>query len=226
MNKLIGLCCILSCLAFTFQYQPHPSNQIKGTIQLKKIIQLKKDSSCKKKSDDNYVDPTEVMHSKDSMASLNHNIILSLHPLDFIPELSPTKKARITQKEQTFLPKVLPVTVGTSVNFMNEDEFFHNVQSEKRKDRINGGRRPPGIAFCQEIKRTGVISLMCDIHSHMNAVILSFDTPYFTRVQKDGSFQMDNLPDGRYRVEIFYPHCSNVMDEIKLEGGKTLTIAY
>ena len=97
-----------------------------------------------------------------------------------------------------FLPNVLPVTVGSKVHFLNEDEFFHNVQSFTSKARFSIGRRAPGIAYSQKIKKPGVISLMCDIHSHMNAVILSLDTPYFTRVKEDGSYQIKDLPDGNY----------------------------
>ena len=166
------------------------------------------------------------MHSDDPMAKLDMNAIVSLHPLDFQPELTLTSDAYITQKEQTFLPRVLPVVVGSKVHFLNEDEFFHNVQSYTPKSRFSIGRRAPGISYSQKINRVGVVSLLCDIHSHMNAVILSLDTPYFTRVEADGTFIIENLPDGRYRVEVYHPNCDKITDQVSVSGGEAFTVSY
>ena len=170
-------------------------------------------------------DGTEIMHSDDPAAEATNNMVLSLHPLSFTPELKPTENAYITQKEQTFLPNVLPITVGSKVHFLNEDEFFHNVQSYSRA-RFSIGRRAPGISYSQRIKKAGVINLMCDIHAHMNAVILSLETPYFCRIDNDGIYQLPNLPDGKYRLEIFHPNCAKITDEITLKDGKLLTLNY
>jgi hypothetical protein len=154
------------------------------------------------------------------------NVIISLHPLNFKPQLSLTQDAYMTQTEQTFIPNVLPVTVGSKVHFLNEDEFFHNVQSYTPKSRFSIGRRAPGISYSVNIKKVGVINLLCDIHSHMNARILSFDTPYFSRINADGSYSLKNLPDGKYRIEIFHPHCDKITDQVELLGGKVFNFNY
>lgn len=219
MSKLFLLLSCL-CLASIAIQKSGTTNQVKGTIQFHDCPKtIKKGSGYNK-------DGTEVMHSDDPMATTRKNIILSLHPLSFTPTLSPTPDAYITQKEQTFLPNVLPVTIGSKVHFLNEDEFFHNVQSFTSKARFSIGRRAPGIAYSQKIKKAGVISLMCDIHAHMNAIILSLDTPYFTRIAADGGYQIDNLPDGNYRLEIYHPNCSKITDEITLADGKIFTLDY
>jgi len=220
MRKILAIASMLSLLAFTAYHQQIASNQIKGVVQFHDCPKtIKKGTGYNK-------DGTEVMHADDPMATTRQNVILSLHPLSFTPTLTPTADAYITQKEQTFLPHVLPITVGSKVHFLNEDEFFHNVQSFTSKARFSIGRRAPGIAYSQKIKKTGAISLMCDIHSHMNAVILSLDTPYFTRVAPDGSYRIDNLPDGDYRLEIFHPNCSKITDKVSLKDGQLTTLDY
>ena len=171
-------------------------------------------------------DGTEIMHSDDPMAQPNMNVIVSLHPLDFKPELSLTENAYISQSQQTFIPSVLPVVVGSKVHFLNEDEFFHNVQSYTPKSRFSIGRRAPGISYSIKIKKIGEIDLSCDIHAHMNAKILSFDTPYFCRVGEDGTYSIKHLPDGKYRLEIFHPTCSKLIDEIEVMGGKVFEVDY
>ncbi|NNF36225.1 MAG: hypothetical protein HKN68_19130 [Saprospiraceae bacterium] len=189
-------------------------NEIKGKITI---------SNCENKvvrGSGYNKDGTEIMHSDDPMAQPNRNVIISLHPLDFKPETALTEDAYISQSQQTFIPNVLPVVVGSKVHFLNEDEFFHNVQSYTPKSRFSIGRRAPGISYSVKIKKTGIIDLTCDIHAHMNAKILSFDTPYFCRLQEDGTFSMKGLPDGKYRLEVFHPFCNKIIDEVELMEGK------
>ncbi len=168
-------------------------------------------------------DGTAIMHSDDPMAHPDHNIIVSLHPLSFSPEVSPTENAVITQKEQTFLPHVLPITRGSTIYFVNEDQFFHNVYSLSPGNRFNIGRRPPGNSYPIEIKKSGIFKLSCDIHSHMNAVILSLDTPYFTRVTEQGTFEINQLPDGLYRLEVYHPRFKKKIDHLSLSNGQVIS---
>ena len=68
--------------------------------------------------------------------------------------------------------------------------------------------------------------MTCDIHAHMNAKILSFDTPYFCRLNKDGTYSIKDLPDGKYRIEIFHPICDEILDEINITGGNVIEVNY
>ena len=208
---------IFYCLLYLPSIGIHPEqplNGIKGKITL---------TDCPKSISIGFgynTDGTEIMHSEDPMAKAEMNVIVSLHPLDFKPELTPTKDAYITQSEQTFIPNVLPVVVGSKVHFLNEDEFFHNVKSYTRKSKFSIGRRAPGISYSVNIKKVGVIELNCEIHSHMNAKILSFDTPYFCRIDEEGNYAINDLPDGNYRVELYHPDCGKITKEVELTGGQ------
>lgn len=177
-------------------------------------------NDCPPKRVIHYADGTDIMHSNDPMATPNRNVIIILHPLSFEAELKPTENAYVSQQEQTFLPHVLPVVMGSKVSFLNEDEFFHNVQSLTRGARFNIGRRAPGVAYSIRIKKAGLVELSCDIHEHMNATILSLETPYFTRIESDGSYTLPNLPNGKYRIEVFHPNCDNLEKEVEIKGGK------
>ncbi|MEZ4953310.1 MAG: carboxypeptidase regulatory-like domain-containing protein [Saprospiraceae bacterium] len=221
MKKVIKLSFIFVLFSFTFVAKHEkPLNQVRGKIKLREC------SDTIGKGVGYNKDGTEILHSNDPMAKPEMNVIVSLHPLDFTPELTPTPDAIISQKEQTFLPLVLPVVVGSKVHFLNEDEFFHNVQSYTPKSRFSIGRRAPGISYSQKIIKAGVINLLCDIHSHMNAVILSLETPYFVRTAANGTFSLDGLPNGRYRLNIFHPNCGEITDEITLSGGEVFTVDY
>lgn len=166
-------------------------------------------------------DGSRTMHSDSPLADPNRNVIVSLHPLDFRPQLPPTPNAALTQKEQTFLPCVLPVTAGSTVYFMNEDQFFHSIYSMTLRS-IAIGRRPPGEVHPRKISKPGLIKLSCDIHTHMRGVILSLDTPYFTRAEADGRYRLGGLPDGRYRIEAYHLDAGKKIAEVTLSGGQSL----
>lgn len=220
MKQLLLFCSLLFLSAISISSDEIAQNEIRGKIIL---------SNCPKSisAGDGYnKDGTEIMHSKDPMAQADMNVIISLHPLDFKPKLKLTKDAYISQSEQTFIPNILPVVVGSKVHFLNEDEFFHNVQSYTRKSRFSIGRRAPGISYSVKIKKKGVIDLTCDIHAHMNARILSFDTPYFSRINRDGTYTLKDLPDGNYRVELYHPDCDKITQEVTITGSKIVELDF
>jgi len=179
--------------------------QSNATLLVKGKVILPEKKKVIKRGDGYNNDGSPVMHSPDPLAMANNNIIVCLKPLDFKASPKPLKKAVITQKQQTFIPHVLPITTGTTVYLLNEDEFFHNIYSLKPGSRFNIGRRPPGSPYALPVKGKGAIRLSCDIHPHMEAYILSLDTPYFTRVKEDRTFDIMDIPPGNYQMEVFHP---------------------
>lgn len=110
--------------------------------------------------------------------------------------------AQITQKDLMFLPSLLPVRVGTKVEFPNLDDTYHNIFSFSPPKRFDLGRyraneNPvPSVVF----DTAGLVTLRCDIHEHMRALILVLDTPHFVVTDADGRFRLNGLPAGRYTL--------------------------
>jgi plastocyanin len=167
------------------------------------------------------------------------DVIISMHPLSFkanpIPAKDNTPATRITQQNATFIPHVLPVVQYSTVYFTNEDPFYHNVFSVTPGAKFNVGRRAKGEVFFQQmpdsdvlksdIKGLGEIRLFCDIHSQMNAVILSLDTPYFTRTRTDGAYSIAQLPAGRYELRVYHPDTGTSRQTIEIKSNEK-TIAH
>jgi len=154
------------------------------------------------------------------------NAFAILFPLSFNPDLPPTQNAVITQKSQTFIPHVIAVTVGSKIYILNEDNEYHNVFSRTPRASFNIGRRPPGHMYPQKINKVGLIKLFCDIHEHMSAYVLSLDTPYFARIDENGNYHIEHLPDGEYRLDIFHPEVTKVSTKIMLKEGKEQVINF
>jgi plastocyanin len=114
---------------------------------------------------------------------------------------TPRSEATIVQKGMRFIPSVLPIFVGTAVNFPNEDDMYHNVFSYSSTHPFDLGRYRKDEKAAQVIfDQKGIVKVYCEIHEFMRATILVLDTPYFTVTNTEGKFQLDNLVPGNYTL--------------------------
>jgi hypothetical protein len=106
----------------------------------------------------------------------------------------------MSQKDLVFLPALLPVQVGTRVEFPNLDDTYHNIFSFSAPKRFDLGRylgdeRPiPAQVF----DTPGLVTVRCDIHEHMRALILVLATPHFVLTDEAGQFRLEGVPAGRW----------------------------
>ena len=112
--------------------------------------------------------------------------------------------AKMVQKNKTFTPHVLPIRVGTNVDFPNFDPIFHNAFSNYNGELFDVGLYPPGTSQRKRFARPGVVRVFCNIHANMSAVIVVLNTPYFEATLKNGMFQLDNIPPGEYSLHFFH----------------------
>jgi len=115
---------------------------------------------------------------------------------------------------------VTVVRVGTRIDFPNEDDVFHNLFSLSDAGRFNLGRYPPGESRSIVFSETGVIRMFCDIHSDMEGTILVLDTPYFTRPDSEGKFQITGVPAGTYTVVAWDAAAPADSTEVIVEAGR------
>lgn len=116
----------------------------------------------------------------------------------------PQVHPRLDQQDMLFRPIVLPVLVGTTVDFPNNDEIFHNVFSYSEAKEFDLGRYPKGQKRSVTFEKPGIVKVYCDIHSYMYATILVLDNPWFAVPDEDGSYRIPHVPPGRYHVSFWY----------------------
>ena len=112
-------------------------------------------------------------------------------------------RAVLDQRDETFLPFVLAVRVGTTVSFTNSDSTYHNVFSLSKARRFDLGRYPKGESRSVRFDQPGVVRVFCEIHSHMNAFILVFAHRFFASTDAEGRFAIDDVPPGTYTVAVW-----------------------
>jgi plastocyanin len=135
----------------------------------------------------------------------------------------PTKKPVLDQRNLQFHPQVLPILVGTTVDFPNRDNLFHNVFSYSSPKEFDLGRYPKDDSRSVTFDKPGTIRVYCDIHSHMAATILVLQHPYFATPGDDGSYVIPNVPEGKYRIVLWYGRDVVERRTITVEAGKSVT---
>ena len=135
-------------------------------------------------------------------------------------------RATITQKDEAFVPRVVAITAGSTVEFPNFDPYFHNVFSLSRAASFDLGRYPRGDSRSRKFTSTGLVKVYCQIHSHMSASIMVFDHDYFRIPEPDGSFELDAVPPGMYRISAWHERIGESVREIQVIAGGRSQVAF
>ena len=144
------------------------------------------------------------------------------------PKPPPAAAARIAQRNLAFVPGLLAVQTGTTVEFPNEDDTYHNIFSYSPAKRFDLGRyradeRPVPT---QRFDTAGLVVLRCDIHEHMRGLILVVDTPYFVVTDTAGNFRLAGLPGGHHVVRVWLDSRTTRSQPVDLRAGETLRLDF
>ena len=135
-------------------------------------------------------------------------------------------KAQISQRGERFLPSVTAVGVGSTVDFPNQDPYFHNVFSISRAATFDLGRYPPGQSRAQQLKRPGIVKVFCHIHSQMTALIMVLDHPWFTIPLETGAFTLPPVPPGEHTLVAWHDRIGERRERIRVTPGATTRVTF
>lgn len=130
------------------------------------------------------------------------------------------------QRNMTFIPHVLAVQVGTTVDFLNNDEVRHNVFSPD-KEKYNLGTWPTGDVKPRTFTQKGVYTQLCNVHPEMEAFVVVLDTPYFATTDESGNFVINDVPPGEYTVKAWHEKMRFVKQQISVpeDGEASITVS-
>ena len=124
------------------------------------------------------------------------------------------------QKNMTFVPHVLPILEGTTVDFLNSDALLHNVFSpDACADRFNLGTWPQGQVKSFTFKKECFAALLCKVHPEMEGFVAALPTPYFAVTAADGSYHIKDVPDGAYTVKVWHPKLKAATKAVTVKGA-------
>lgn len=128
--------------------------------------------------------------------------------------------AEIRQQNETFVPHVIAVPVGSVVDFPNDDPIYHNVFSLSKAKSFNLGRYPKGESRPVKFDKPGVVKVFCDIHSHMSATVIVFNNPWYAIPDESGRFELVDVPPGDHEVTAWHERLGDTTIKVHVEPGK------
>lgn len=130
--------------------------------------------------------------------------------------LAPKEPLVLSQRGLRFIPHVLPVLVGSIVNFPNEDDVLHNVFSPGFRSKFNLGSYPQKTTKSRKFDEPGIILLLCNIHHEMSAFIVVIETPFFAVTDQGGNYEIRGVPPGRYHLTCWHEIMKLQVKEVEI----------
>jgi plastocyanin len=151
----------------------------------------------------------------------NANAVVYIEKLPDKTFDAPKKHAQIDQKNLKFQPHVLPVLAGTTVDFLNSDDVLHNVFSpEKCTENFNLGSWPKGQTRSYTFKEAGCQPvILCNVHPEMAAYVVVLSTPYYAVSEKDGGYEIKDVPVGKYTLKIWHEKLKGESQEVTVSAS-------
>jgi plastocyanin len=135
--------------------------------------------------------------------------------------------AQLGQKGFQFVHGVLPIQKGTTVEFPNMDDDYHNVFSYSKLKRFDLGRyKKDEKPASQKFDQPGAIRLFCEIHEHMRATILVLDTPFFRPTDADGKFRIEGIPPGQYKLKAWLDEKTILEQPVDVKAGEVTQVSF
>lgn len=140
-----------------------------------------------------------------------------------LPESNPV----MDQINLTFTPHVLPVLVGSTIEFPNSDDTRHNVYTSRTSAcQFELGIYPAGVVKQVTCDKTGVTMTLCNVHAEMRGFIVTSPTPYFATTDKDGAFVIEGVPPGTYRLVFEHERLEAGAIEVAVREGEETVAAF
>jgi len=230
---LLGLFVIGGMLAHTRQVPAQDSKKL-GEVRGRIVVARSDADAPKPPAIDRYSTHRPAMTGMDHPSSSKPGYQISERAVVYLESdalngqtyPAPAVHPVLDQRDLMFHPQVLPVLLGTTIDFPNRDNVFHNVFSYSQPKEFDLGRYPTGTQKSVRFDKAGVVRVYCDIHSHMNATILVLENPYFAVPDDQGVYSIKNVPSGTYTVKFWYGRELAVTQTVTVKGGDVVAVNF
>ncbi|MBK8285820.1 MAG: hypothetical protein IPK97_13640 [Ahniella sp.] len=154
--------------------------------------------------------------------------VIYFRPKQPVVPVPPANPAIMTTRRKQFVPRILALPVGGSVQFPNEDPILHNAFSTSTDNAFDTGQYGKGQGKIHTFDRVGLVRVYCNVHHSMYGFILILDTPFHTRADAQGRFALTGLPPGEGELVIFHDRAPPLRQTVVVgeTGPLSLTLEF
>ena len=137
-------------------------------------------------------------------------------------------RASMAQRDERFIPHILPVLQGATVDFPNEDDVYHNVfsLSSAAGRGFDLGRYPKGTSRSVTFSKPGIVQVFCHIHGDMSATVYVLSNPFFASPSEDHRYVIDDVPEGDYTIVGWHERIVPITKRIHVTAGQTTPVDF
>jgi plastocyanin len=147
------------------------------------------------------------------------NVVVWLEtPPPGAPSTPPPNPAQMDQKECVFTPRVVLVPASGAVQFLNSDRLLHNLHSTPKENPSFNRTQPKGRTIPITFAKPEIIRLDCDLHSWMRGWVVVTEHAFYAISDSQGRFRLDNLPPGRYSLQIWHERLGRASRTLTVTG--------
>ncbi len=157
----------------------------------------------------------------------SENVVVYIEGVGGNKYAAPLEHGVVDQISLTFVPHVIAVQKGTTIDFPNSDLLRHNVFSPPECcNQFNLGTYDMGIVKTATFDESCEIPLLCNVHEDMSSFVLVLGNPYFSVTGSDGVFKIENVPPGTYKLNAWHEEFRTITKEVTVETGKTSSVEF
>ena len=120
------------------------------------------------------------------------------------------KTVDMDQKACVYIPRMVVVPVGGTVNFLNSDRLLHNIHATPRVNAAFNLTQSKNKTIPITFTKPEIVRILCDLHPWMMAWVVVAAHPYYAVTGADGQFAFDNLPPGEYKLQVWHERLGTV----------------
>lgn len=151
------------------------------------------------------------------------NTVIYLEPKGGAARAAETK-TQMAINGRNFAPRVRVVTVGSSVEYPNQDPFTHNVFSTTPGALFDLGSYGSGTTKSNRFAKAGAYPVYCNVHAKMTGYVVVVNTPWFTQAAADGRWELAKVPAGKYTMTVWHERASPVVTDIDVPAAGLATL--
>ncbi len=165
----------------------------------------------------------ELVGKQASKANIS-DVIVYFEP-EITPKYTPLSAPySIKMKNKAYHPRVSAIPLGTEIQISNHDSILHNAFSPSRSNQFDLGLYGKSEGKIHQFNSAGVVRIFCNVHYHMVAYVLVLDTPFYTKVDSNGNFQLSDLPSGKGKLYVWHERAKKFLKKIELPYIEPLAI--
>ena len=149
------------------------------------------------------------------------NSVVSLLVPPPVAKLNVAPTVQMDQKQCIFVPRVVVVPVGGTVEFLNSDRLLHNLHSAGGDNPTFNRTQPKGRTIPIVFRRPEIIRIDCDLHPWMRAWVVVAEHPFYAVTNQRGEFVFENIPPGTYPLQVWHESLGVVKKDVTVSDGVT-----